>query len=73
MASNYERIWENPYTAESEALYRQLEEKVRDLLTMTEAPNDQKRMAKWEDRVLELRNVQGVQSPKVPPPPQEQK
>jgi hypothetical protein len=62
VASDYEHIWEDPYTAESEALYSQLEEKVRDLLAMTEAPNDQKRMAKWKNRVLELRDV--------PPPKQ---
>lgn len=57
VASDYERIWESPYNAESEALYSQLEEKVRDLLAMIEAPKDQKRMAKWKDRVLELRNL----------------
>lgn len=57
VASGYERIWESPYNAESEALYSQLEETVRDLMAMIEAPKDQKRMAKWKDRVLELRNV----------------
>lgn len=59
VAFDYERIWENPSTAESEALYKQLDEKVRDLSTTstTAAPNDQKRMAKWKERVLELRNV----------------
>ena len=75
VVSGYERIWENPYTAESGTLYSQLEEKVRDLsmLATSEAPNDPKRMAKWKDRVLELRNVQQVQSTKISSPPQEQK
>ncbi|WP_158752257.1 hypothetical protein [Acidobacterium sp. S8] len=75
VASGYERIWENPDTAESGALYSQLEEKVRDLsmLAANEAPNDPKRMVKWKNRVLELRNVQQVQSTKISPSPQEQK
>ena len=59
VAFGYERIWQNPYTEESESLYRQLDDTERDLsmIAAAAAPNNQKKMAKWQDRVLELRNL----------------
>lgn len=60
LAAGYERIWGSPYTEEAESMYNQLGEKEREIsmLATTDAPNDQKRLGKWQDRVFKLRHFQ---------------
>jgi len=55
----YERLWNHTYAEDAEAqLDRiiQLEEDPSELAT-TEAPNDQRLLGEWQDRVLALRGV----------------
>ncbi len=55
----YERLWNHTYAEDAEfQLERiiQLEEEPSELAT-TEAPNDQKLMEKWQDKVLALRGL----------------
>ena len=59
IAAGYERVYSDPYTDQSEISYHQIGEKERELsmLATTDAPNDQKRLGKWQKRVLELRHL----------------
>ena len=58
VAFGYERIWLNPIRRIGVAL-QQLDDTERDLsmIATGATSNNEKRMAKWQDRVLELRNL----------------
>lgn len=61
ITTEYEHLWNHTYTEDAEdQLDRiiQLEEGPSELAT-TEAPNDQKRLGKWQDRVFALRGLTG--------------
>jgi len=56
IASDYDTLWNHAYNEDSEAQFSDIIGREREAseLSTTDAPNDQKLLAKWEDRVLEL-------------------
>lgn len=59
IALDYEKLWNNVYSADAGVKLQEIlksEEEPADLAT-TEAPNDQKLLGKWQDRVFSLHRV----------------
>lgn len=55
IATGYSRLWNHSYDADAESVYDDLIRREGDLseLATTEAPNDQKLLGKWQDRVFQ--------------------
>ena len=59
IASEYETLWNTTYTDGAEQTYDRLVARERDLweLASTDAPNNQKRLGYWMDKVLKQHHV----------------
>ena len=55
LASDYERLWNNVYAEDAPALLNALVHRDNEIseVATTEAPNDQKRMARWQDYIFQ--------------------
>jgi hypothetical protein len=55
IATDYDRLWNHAYDDDAENAFGDLLRRERDLseLATTEAPNDQKVLGEWQDRVLQ--------------------
>ncbi len=62
VASEYDRLWNHTYADDAETELEKIIDSERELaeLATTDAPNDQKLLGKWQDRVFELYHVANV-------------
>ena len=62
IATDYDRLWNHAYEDDAENAFGDLLRRERDLseLATTEAPNDQKILGEWQDRVLQQYHLKGA-------------
>lgn len=62
VASEYDTLWKHTYADNAETELERIIDGERELaeLATTEAPNDQKLLGKWQDRVFQLFHVANV-------------
>ncbi|MSV35924.1 MAG: hypothetical protein EXQ47_10055 [Bryobacterales bacterium] len=61
IGADYGRLWSHTYSDDAEEQMYEIVERAREAseLATTEAPNDQKLLGKWQDRVFALHNLTG--------------
>ncbi len=62
LATGYENLWNNIYSGDAELTYESLVRRERDLseLAATDAPNNQERLAYWQDQVFRQHHLVGA-------------
>jgi len=62
LSNDYKRLWYHHYTDEAGADLADLERRETEIseLATTDAPNDAKRMERWEDHVFKLRHLESA-------------
>ncbi len=61
IGTDYSRLWSHTYADDAEEQLNEILERSRvaSEIATTEAPNDQKLLGKWQDRVFTLHNLTG--------------
>ena len=62
LSAEYTRLWNHTYSEDAEAVFDDLvrREQILSELAATDAPNDQTRMARWQDQVFQQYHLAGV-------------